>query len=123
MKFQTVNHGPVDVDNNLDHKLSLILETFFLFVHVEVLDDTIFLEDPHIFLDTLLDILDGRVCRYERHNIVQKLPVLVVYICVFCFLWRASKDLSKMKVYWAFVLISMQLEPGWASPPKNVQHS
>ena len=48
MKFQTVNHGPVDVDNNLDHKLSLILETFFLFVHVAVLDDTIFLEDPHI---------------------------------------------------------------------------
>ena len=36
-------------------------------------------------LDTLLDILDGRVCRYERHNIVQKLPVLVVYICVIFF--------------------------------------
>ena len=48
MKFQTVNHGHVDVDNNLDHKLSLILETFFLFVHVVVLDDTIFLEDPQI---------------------------------------------------------------------------
>ena len=48
MNFQTVNHGPIDVDNNLDHKLSLILETFFLFVHVVVLDDSIFLEDPHI---------------------------------------------------------------------------
>ena len=51
MKFQTVNHGLVDVDNNLDHKLSLILETFFLFVHVVVLDDTIFFRRyAHLFL-------------------------------------------------------------------------
>ena len=33
LRFETVNHDPVDVENNLDHQLSLILETLFQFVH------------------------------------------------------------------------------------------
>jgi len=29
LRFETVNRDPVDVENNRDHQLSLILETFF----------------------------------------------------------------------------------------------
>ena len=63
----------MDVENNLDHQLSLILENFFQFVHDVVLDDTIFDNICTFVLASLLDILDGRMWRYERHNTVQKL--------------------------------------------------
>jgi len=76
LKFETVNCDPVDVENNLDHQLSLISETFFQFVHDVVLDDTIFENICTFVLATLLDILDGRMWRYERQKTVQKLPLV-----------------------------------------------
>ena len=66
LRFETVNRDPVDVENNLDHQLSLILETLFQFVHDVVLDDTIFDNIRTFVLASLLDILDGRMWRYER---------------------------------------------------------
>lgn len=76
MSFETINHDPVDVENNLDHQVSLILETFLQFVHDVVLDDTIFENMRTFILAALLDILDGRMWRYERQNTVQKLPLV-----------------------------------------------
>ena len=67
-----------------------------------VLDDTIFDNICTFVLASLLDILDGRMWRYERQNIVQKLSLvykLEVIIKILGFA-RDTRSQNCKKIHW-----------------------
>ncbi|GLJ18302.1 hypothetical protein SUGI_0323850 [Cryptomeria japonica] len=102
LRFEASNCDLMNAENNLDHLLPLMLETFFQFVHSVVLDDNIFENIRTFIIAALLDTLDGGMWRLDRPNTVQQLP-LVYKPQVFIKILRFIRDVrlqSHRNIYW-----------------------
>ncbi|KAH9331372.1 hypothetical protein KI387_003480 [Taxus chinensis] len=102
LRFEASSCDLMNVENNLEHLLPLMLETFFQFVSCVVLDDNIFENIRTFIIAALLDVLDGGVWRLDRQDTVQKLPLVYkpqVFIKILRFV-RDIRSQNHKNLYW-----------------------